>query len=99
MALMPIERIRGASLHEALRLLPYTTGLTALLCAGIAVAKRWRQPTFEHSGVVIELAIAASVLALVLRWLFNRPASSATSATAHAAASWVLAVQLGVIPT
>ncbi len=91
------QRIRKLSLHEALRLLPYTTGLTAVFSVGLVQVTVWQRPAFQHSRAVIDLAIAALAIALTLRWLFDRPTRSATSVTARATASWVLAVQLGVV--
>jgi hypothetical protein len=83
---------RREAVLTAAGLLPYTTGLTAIVSVGLVSVKVWRQPSFPFFAAVLGWAIAAVVVAVLVTWV--RPAASIG---ASAAVSWIVALQLGVL--
>jgi len=83
--------------HAAVRLLPYTTTLTAFVSVGLVTIKHWRQPTFPHVASVLGWAVAAVVVAALAKWVLSRLVKSAPSIGSGAAVSWIVALQLGVV--
>lgn len=93
-----IRRVRGINLQQSVRLLPYTTGLSAALVIAIAVTKRLRQPTFAHVDTCVSLAAALFAAGLVLGlWGRRRLSRTAAGVSVGPAVSWVLALNLGVL--
>jgi hypothetical protein len=91
-------RIRQLGLHGALTLLPYTTGLSAVVSVGLVAVKAWRQPAFAHAGIVVGLAAGAMLVALAIGlWLRHRTIDTPAWLNARGAASWALGLQLGVV--
>src|SRR2546425_270114 len=100
-ALLPersTTRIRGLTLNEAARLLPYATGLSAGLSIGLVSYKIWRTPHFAHFAMVATWALAAVVVSLMLGALLRRLATSWPGwVSRDGVTSWVIALELGVL--
>jgi hypothetical protein len=93
-----IGRVRGINLQEAVGLLPYTTGLSAVLTIGLAWVKRLRQPTFAYVDECVSLAAALFVAGLFIGfWGRRRLARTAAGVSVGPAVSWVLALHAGIL--
>jgi hypothetical protein len=93
-----LRRVRGINLQQAVGLLPYTTGVTAALMAGLAWTKRLRQPTFAYADQCIALAVELFVAGLLVgMWGRRRLARTPAGVSVGPAVSWVLALHLGIL--
>lgn len=91
-------QIRALTFEDAARLLPVATGLAAGVSIGLVAYKIWRIPHFAYVPVVVTLALSAFVVSLMLSTLLRRLATSWPAwISRDGAASWLLAVELGVI--
>ena len=91
-------RIRQLTLHDALALLPYTTGTAAVISVALVTAKLWRDPTFAYAGTVDRLAAGGLLLAVALRLLLRtRRRAVPDGVSARGATSWALGLQLGIL--
>ena len=90
--------IRDLTLHDALRLLPYTTGGAASVSVALVSVKAWRQPGFPYAGTVTALAVAAALVALAIGLrLRRRPFRNPAWVNVRGAASWALGLQIGIV--
>src|SRR2546425_5624292 len=100
-ALLPersTTRIRGLTLNEAARLLPYATGLSAGLSIGLVSYKIWRTPHFAHFAAVSMWALAAFAVSLILgAWIRRRAAPWSGRVSSDGMTSWIIALELGVL--
>jgi hypothetical protein len=91
-------RTRQLTLHDALALLPYTTGTAAVISAALVTAKAWLDPTFAYAGTVDRLAAGGLLLAVALRLLLRtRRRAVPDWLSARGATSWALGLQFGIL--
>ena len=99
-----VTKMRPAALHarelphEAIGLLPYTTGLAAVISIALVSVKLWRQQAYPYFSPVVGIAlgvfVAASVVALV--W-GRRQIALPRWMDARGLTAWVLGLQCGVL--
>lgn len=91
-------QIRQPTLRDALVLLPYTIGVAAVVSVALVTVKTWRQPGFAHAGTVNAIAAASLIVAVAIGLrLWRHPIETPSWMHAGGAASWALALQLGVL--
>ena len=91
-------RSRNLTLQNALVLLPYTTGLAAVVSVALVTVKAWRQPGFPHAGTVTYMAVGAMLAALAIGLRFRaRAVRIPVWMSARGAASWAFGLQAGVV--
>jgi hypothetical protein len=84
--------------NEAIALLPYTTGVAALLSSLLVAIKLWRQPGYPYFTIVIALATVTWIGAFVLAlWFGRRSLALPRWMDANGVTSWIVGVQIGVL--
>jgi hypothetical protein len=92
------ERIRALTLDDAVRLLPLAGGAAAAGSIALVAYKVWRTPHFAYFSIVASWAVATVVASLIMSIVLRRLAASWPDwMSRDGAASWVLAIEVGVV--
>src|SRR5258708_23886040 len=91
-----VARIASITLHDAARPLPYTA-LAAALAVIVVRQPLGIEPQIPHAPVFWAATAAAVIVAVAIRMVLRRRAAvHGESARVDGAASWLLALQLGI---